>query len=362
MNSSIPLRASPHAHDSSHVNSIMFMVCVALTPATLFGFYIFGWPAVFLWIITIAAAVAFEAVCLAAQQQPLYRLKDNSALLTGWLLAMTLPPWAPWWIGIVGSGFAISVGKQLFGGIGQNLFNPAMLARVALLVSFPMQMTTWANVNPLFSTNAPSLLESLQIVFGFQPLADGVTGATILGQIKASGDVPVSELVATEFSLQQAFFGFTRGSLAETSEFLIFLGGLFLLYFRIISWHIPLSMLLTLTLVSGIFYSYDSAQYAAPWVNLTSGGIMLGAFFIATDYVTSPSTSAGKLLFGFGCGLLIFAIRAWGGFPEAIGFAVLMMNALTPLIDRSIKPRIYGRSHTGKPLPATATPRSQQRQ
>lgn len=357
MTTNNPYFASPHAHDSSSVPVVMFTVCVALTPATLMGFYNFGWPAIFLWLITCFSAVATEWFCLWIKGASGSALRDNSALLTGWLLAMTLPPYAPWWLGMLGASFAIAVGKHVYGGIGQNLFNPAMLARVALLVSFPVQMTTWANPMPLFSEQGASFLTSLQITLGFMAPADGMTGATILGQIKASGDVAVNTLLATEWFFNQAVTGLTRGSLGETSEILVLLGGLFLLYRGIISWHIPATMLATVFVLALIFYWLDPAHYAGPLVHLTSGGIMLGAFFIATDYVTSPSTTIGKIWFGVGCGALTFAIRTWGGFPEGVGFAVLIMNALTPLLDRNLKPRAYGRNRMGEPLPASVKSR-----
>lgn len=357
MTTNNPYFASPHAHDSSSVSMVMFTVCVALTPATLLGFYNFGWPAMLLWLVTCFGAVATEWICLRFKQASSSALKDNSALLTGWLLAMTLPPYAPWWLGLLGASFAIAVGKHVYGGIGQNLFNPAMLARVALLVSFPVQMTTWANPMPLFADQSPSLITSLQLFSGLVAPADGMTGATILGQLKASGDVAANVLVASEWSLQQALTGFMRGSMGETSALLILLGGLYLLYRGVISWHIPATMLLTVFTLALLFYWLDPSQYAGPMVHLFSGGLMLGAFFIATDYVTSPSTIIGKLWFGFGCGVLTYAIRTWGGFPEGVGFAVLIMNALTPLLDRSLKPRAYGRNRVGEPLPTNVKSR-----
>ena len=345
-----PAAASPHAHDRSSVERIMLQVCLALLPTTLFGLYLFGYPAMLLFAVTCISAVATEALCLSMQGHSLARLSDSSALLTGWLLALSLPPWAPWWIGAGGSFFAVAIGKHLYGGLGQNVFNPAMLARVALLISFPVQMTTWANVTPLGSDLAPGFMDSLGITFGFQPVPDGYTSATTLGQSKAAASAhqAIDGLIANDFALPPALLGLSRGSLGETSELLVLLGGLWLLRTRIISWHIPVAMLATTALVATFFYHLNPARYMDPLTHLSSGGIALGAFFIATDYVTSPSTNQGKLLFGMGCGLVLYAIRTWGGFPEAVGFAVLFMNALTPLIDRSIKPRAYGRNLQGK--------------
>ncbi len=325
---------------------------MALVPATAYGVYLFGWPALLLWLLTCAGALLTEALCLWAQGKPFSRLQDSSALLTGWLLALSLPPWAPWWIGVGGAAFAIAIGKQVYGGLGQNLFNPAMLARVALLISFPVQMSTWANVTPMGSLLAPGFWDSLAITFGWQDIPDGATGATILGQAKANytSSLSITEMLHSQFSLSQAFIGQTRGSLGETSELLVLLGGLWLLYQRIISWHIPLGLLASTAAISWLFYWADPSRYANPLFHLSSGGIALGAFFIATDYVTSPTTNAGKLIFGVGCGLMIFTIRTWSGFPESVAFAVLFMNALSPLIDLITKPRAYGRDLRGRPI------------
>lgn len=351
MNAPLPgLSASPHAHDRSSVERIMLHVCLALTPATIFGIYYFGYPALILWTITCASAVITEAVCLWLQKCPMRLVLDSSALLTGWLLALSLPPWAPWWIGVGGAFFAVAVGKQLYGGIGQNIFNPAMLARVALLISFPVQMTTWPDLSPIGGEFAPDFGHSLAIIFGSQ-IPDGTTGATILGHIKAASESqPVQMIVDAHFSLESSFWGTTRGSLGETSGLLILLGAGWLLFKRIISWHIPLAMVLSTTVVSGILCVEDPQNFASPLVHIFSGGFLLGAFFIATDFVTSPATNIGKLIFGAGCGVVLMIIRIWGGFPEAIAFAVLFMNALTPIIDRSIKPRAYGRNLHGDAL------------
>lgn len=359
----MPLRASPHAHDKSSVDRIMLKVCLALTPATAFGVYQFGWPALILFVTTILAALASEFLCLQWAQRPLRQGFDGSALLTGWLFAACLPPWAPWWIGVGGAAFAIMVGKHLYGGIGQNLFNPAMLARVALLISFPVQMTTWVNPMPLGSELAPSFAESFNIIFGGVDLnqymsaqvPDGITGATWLGASKAAvgAGTDLQVLLANEFNPMDAFLGLTRGSMGETSALLLLLGGLYLIATRVISWHIPVSFLASLGLLSLVSSTVAPESYAGPMFHLLSGGTMMCAFFIATEYVTAPTSNVGKLIFGAGIGLVMFAIRCWGGFPEAVAFAVLFMNALAPLIDRSIKPRAYGRTQGGAPLEHT---------
>ena len=348
----LPAVAAPHAHDQSSVSRIMLHVCLALVPCTVYGFYLFGWPAIILFVLTVGSAIAWEALCFWLLKTPQLKLLDGSAMLTGWLLALSLPPWAPWWIGVGGSFVAIVVGKQIFGGLGYNLFNPAMLARVALLISFPVQMTTW--IIPSTVSLHPGLWDSLTVTAGIADGIDAYTGPTILSHIKTqlSVDVSVTQTLSESYQLSSSLFGNSAGSLGETSALLIVAGGVYLLILRIISWHIPAAMLLTTALLATVFNLWDAARYAPASVHLLSGGMMLGAFFIATDLVTSPATKFGQLLFGCGCGLLAFVIRTWGNFPEGVGFAVLFMNALTPLIDLYFKPRVYGRGLDGSPRQA----------
>jgi electron transport complex protein RnfD len=345
--------AGPYAHARSSVSRTMGLVMLALLPATLFGLYQFGWPAIGLFVITLLAAVLAEALALqlgGKPQRPF--LLDGSALLSGWLLALTLPPWAPWWIGVVGAVLAIIVGKQVFGGIGQNLFNPAMVARVALLISFPLEMTSFTAPAPLFSATAPDLLQGLAITFGGAESLDAVSSATVLGHLKTElgRGIDLAQAGQGSESLWQLGWGQAAGSLGETSALLLLLGGLFLLYQRVITWQIPVSMLATLALLASLFHLYDPAAYVGPLTHLLSGAAILGAFFILTDPVTSPVSSRGQLLFGAGCGLLVFAIRTWAGYPEGVAFAVMLMNGCTPLIDHYLKPRIYGRDRKGQPL------------
>ncbi|WNV04407.1 RnfABCDGE type electron transport complex subunit D [Candidatus Methylospira mobilis] len=336
------------------VNSIMLHVLIALTPATVFGVFIFGWPALFLFVVTVGSAALFEAICLKLSGKPVSpALKDGSALVTGWLLVMSLPPWAPWWIGVLGSALAIVVGKQVFGGLGQNIFNPAMVARVALLVSFPLEMTTWPKPGAIVFMSNPGFLESLGISFSGVAIPDAYTSATLLGAIKTGftlGYTVKEALENSNIGWAGALFGWSTGSLGETSALLIGLGGAWLLIKRVITWHVPLSLLASVALLSTIFSSLDAEHYVGPLIHLTSGALLLVAFFIATDYVTSPSSPTGQIIFGAGCGALIYAIRTWGAFPEGAGFAVLLMNSLTPLLDHYFRPRIYGRDHRGRPL------------
>lgn len=344
--------SGPHTGVTDSVGGIMRQVMYALVPATAFGLYLFGWPAVYLFLVTVLSALAFEYLCLKlAGKRAGPALKDGSALLTGWLLAITLPPWAPWWIGVVGAGIAIVLGKQVYGGLGQNLFNPAMLARVALLISFPLEMTTWANVTPWFSESAPDVYEGLSITFIGLSHPDAQTGATVLGHVKTEWlqKHPLSESL-TDFDIRAGWLGFMRGSLGETPALLLLAGGLWLMLKKIITWHIPFSLLAAVAALSAVFNAIDPERYLSPVVHLGSGALMCAAFFIATDYVTSPNTRAGQILFGAMCGLLIYAIRTWGGYPEGAGFAILLMNAFTPLIDHYVKPRIHGRDRKGRPL------------
>jgi len=347
-------QASPHTHQARRVSQIMLWVIVALLPATTWGIYQFGWPAFNVLMLSVFTALLTEALCLRIAQKPITPfLMDGSALLTAWLLAMSLPPWAPWWIVVFGNVFAISIGKQLFGGIGQNVFNPAMLARVVLLVSFPLEMTTWVAPLPLFSASAADFLQGLSITFIGVPNLDSVTSASILGHIKTgfTQGHTVSESIANlAYSPGMTALGQISGSLGETSALLIAIGGVLLLGLRIISWHIPFSMLATVAVMASIGNAIDPDHYLNASYHLLSGGLMLGAFFIATDMVTSPSTRMGQVVFGVGCGALDYVIRTWGGFPEGLGFAIILMNAATPLIDHFVRPRIYGRGRDGNPL------------
>ncbi|TWH77418.1 electron transport complex protein RnfD [Azomonas agilis] len=352
--SSPSIAAGPFAHDRSSVDRIMLQVCLALAPATFFGLVLFGWPAINLFIVTCGSAIAIEAACLHLMNQPMSRLLDGSALLTGWLLAISLPPWAPWWIGVGGSLFAIGIGKQLYGGIGQNIFNPAMLARVALLIAFPLQMTTWALPAPLFTSGAPGFIEGLHITFGGMPLTDAMVGATALGGLKTEMTLnrTAEEVLNQSFSFWPAFFGSTPGSMGETSELLLLAGGIWLVLRKIIHWEIPVTMLGSVFLMGVIAQQVNPQAYPGGFYHLASGGLILGAFFIATDPVTSPISRTGRIIFGLSCGVLVYLIRTWGNFPEAVAFAVLFMNSLTPLIDRYWRPRAYGRNSSGKPLVA----------
>jgi H+/Na+-translocating ferredoxin:NAD+ oxidoreductase subunit D len=267
--------------------------------------------------------LAFGALSCTLRKQPL-TLVDGSAALTGILLALNLPPSCPWWIALFGAAVAILIGKQVYGGLGYNPFNPALVARVVLLISFPVQMTSWTAPAPLGSG------------------IDAVTSATPLGEIKTAvmltGQLP--ELATSGFG--HYFLGNMAGCLGEVSAVALLLGGVFLLYKKIITWHIPASFLGTVLVIGGVFWLIDPTRYPSPLFQLLTGGMLLGAFFMATDMVTSPVTDRGMLVFGFGCGLLTILIRLFGGYPEGVSFAILLMNACTPLIDRYLRPKLYG--------------------
>jgi electron transport complex protein RnfD len=344
--------AGPYAHAQTSIQRTMGLVMLALLPATLFGFWQFGWPAIFLFVATVGTALLAESVCLriAGKPQRLYLL-DGSAVLAAWLLAVSLPPWAPWWIGAIGALIAIVVAKQVFGGVGQNLFNPAMVARVALLVSFPLEMTSYIQPMPLFSADAPGFLESVSITLGDHGF-DAVSGATLLSHVRTelSQGLTLSEIIPGMAHLLSGAIGTIAGSMGETSALLILLGGVFLLVKRVITWHIPVAMIVSLALIATLMNLYDPEHYAGALYHIVSGATLLVAFFIATDPVTSPVSKLGQIIFGAGCGVLVYVIRTWAGYPEGVAFAILLMNACAPMIDHYIRPRVYGRDRRGTPI------------
>ncbi|AEI38176.1 RnfABCDGE type electron transport complex subunit D [Zymomonas mobilis] len=352
MSASIAI-SGPFTHADNSVQRTMLLVMLALLPATLFDIWLFGWPALFLFVLTIAFCLLVEALCLKLGHRPVMpALCDGSAILSGWLIALSLPPWAPWWIALLGAVFAMALAKQIFGGLGQNLFNPAMVARVALLISFPVQMTQFAAPHPLFTAHAPDFLTGLRITLGCEGNLDSLSAASALGHIKTelTRGIPVTSTVKSLPSLKDMILGIKPGSMGETSALFILLGGLFLLWRRIITWHIPVAMLVTLFGLGWIFSSINPNRFASGVIELLSGASMLGAFFIATDYVTSPVSKKGQLVFGFGVGFLTWVIRSFAGYPEGVAFAVLLMNATTPIIDHYCRPRVFGRTRQGQPV------------
>ncbi len=344
--------ASPHAHGARPVGQVMLLVMAALVPATFNGFWHFGWPAIFLWLTTILACLLAESLALQVAGRAIRpALADGSAVLTGWLLAISLPPWAPWWIGALGGAFAIIVCKQAFGGLGQNLFNPAMAARVVLLISFPLEMTRWVAPAVFGSVHAPDFLAALDITFG-AGIPDALSSATILDYVRSevSRGVGVGQALDASFKPLASSLGSRAGSLGETGALLLAGGGIFLIATRVIGARIPIGFLLGVAVPAALAHALAPQAYLPPLAHLLTGGVTLGAFFIATDYVTSPSTPLGQWLFGLGCGLLTWIIRSWGAYPEGVAFAILLMNAATPLIDHYTRPRIFGRRRDGRSL------------
>jgi electron transport complex protein RnfD len=337
---------SPLVAEKSAVNVIMLKVLAALLPAIAVYVYLFG-PAI-LVSITLAsvAALATEAAVLHLRRYPLrVYLLDGSALVTAWLLALSMPPLAPWWLVVVGTVFAILVAKHLYGGLGNNLFNPAMVGFAALMISFPAHMTHWPAPDVLANSHW-SFTQQMDFMFGGTLPAggklDAITMATPLDTLKTQLhlDRTVGEIQSA------AIFSTLSGKGTEIIALFYLLGGLFLWQQRIISWHIPLSFLGAMFGTAGLFYLFDSSQYASPLFHLFAGGTMLGAFFIATDYVTSPTTLLGKLIFGAGIGVSAYVIRVFGGYPDGVAFAVLFLNSAVPLIDAYTQPRVFG--HAGK--------------
>lgn len=323
MDKPVYLSSSPHIHSGETTDKIMRLVIYALLPAVVVSVVFFGLPALRVILICTLGCIAFEALSCWLMKRP-QSISDGSAALTGILLALNLPPASPWWLALLGSTIAILIGKMIYGGLGYNPFNPALVARVVLLISFPVQMTTWTAPAPL----------SMGL--------DAVTSATPLGEMKSAvmltGELP---LLATS-GFDRYFYGLMAGSLGEVSALVLLLGGIFLLWKKVITWHIPISFMGSVVVIAGIFWIIDPTRYPSPLFHLLTGGLILGVFFMATDMVTSPVTAKGMIIFGCGCGLLTVLIRLFGGYPEGVSFAILLMNAATPLIDRYTQQKIYG--------------------
>lgn len=306
--------ASPHIRSPEDVPKIMRSVVISLVPTTIAGIVLFGLSALWVVLVSIASAVISEAICQKARGKPI-TISDFSAVVTGLLLALNLPAGIPLWIAVLGSAFAICIGKQVFGGLGGNPFNPALVARAFLLISFPLEMTTWP-------------------VTRFMKV-DAVTHPTPLAEIKRGVDL--------DFSHLDLFLGNRGGCIGEVSIISLLIGAIYLLCKRYISWQIPFSYLGTVAIISLLFWLKDP-KYGDPLFHLLAGGLVLGAFFMATDYVTSPLMPKAQLLFGLGCGIITMIIRLFGGYPEGVSFSILLMNATVPLLNswRWLSPRRYG--------------------
>ncbi|OUR65065.1 electron transport complex subunit RsxD [Methylophaga sp. 42_25_T18] len=332
----------PFLSGTSRVTLHMIQLLLALVPALIAMVFFFG-PGVLVNItLAITVALIAEAIMLKLRDRPLKPfLTDGSAIVTAVLFAMAIPPLAPWWLTTIGILFAIIFAKHLFGGLGYNPFNPAMVAYVLLLLSFPLEMTTWLPATGV-TENSLDLVSAFQFIFSGE-LANGagidtISGATPLDVMKTQ--VGLSELPS--YIINQPLFGLFGGIGWEWINIWFAIGGLFLIYRGVISWHIPAAMIAALLVISTATYLIAPEAAASPLFHLLSGGTMIGAFFIATDPVTASTTLKGRLIFGAGVGLLTYIIRAWGGYPDGIAFAVLLMNMLVPLIDYYTQPKVYG--------------------
>ncbi len=328
---------------ASNVTQVMLQVIYALIPGIAAYIWYFGWGILINIVFATVVALVSEAAMLALRGRALKPfLTDASAVVTAFLLALALPPLAPWWMTLIGAGFAISIAKQLYGGLGYNPFNPAMIGYVVLLISFPREMTVWLAPESL-SGHSLNLLESAQVIFtGRLPpgmVMDAISAATPLDAMKTQLGL---HHAASEIYRTSPVFGGLGGKGWEIINGLFLLGGLWLIYRRIITWHIPTAMLLSLALLAGIFYLINQDVYPSPLFHIFSGAALLGAFFIATDPVTASTTPRGRLIYGAGIGLFTYVIRTWGGYPDAVAFAVLLMNIGAPMIDYYTQPRVFG--------------------
>ncbi|MBU1329673.1 MAG: RnfABCDGE type electron transport complex subunit D [Gammaproteobacteria bacterium] len=329
----LPRITSPHATGHNRTQRVMLQVLLATLPGIFALTWLFGAGTLFNLLWASVCALGFEAAMLAARKRPvLFFLKDCSALLTAVLLALALPPYSPWWLTLVACGFAIGFGKQLYGGLGQNPFNPAMLGYVVALISFPLEMTSWP------APHSIGLGEGLGHILGIASLPDGWAQATALDALKINKSLTIDELHAASPA-----FGYLGGAGSEAVNLAFLAGGLYLLHKRLFTWHAPVGMLAALFIMSLLFWNGSgSDSNGSPLFHLLTGATMLGAFFIVTDPVSGATSNRGRLIFGAGVGILAYVIRAWGGYPDGVAFAVLLMNLAAPTIDYYTRPRTYG--------------------
>ncbi len=312
---------SPHVHADVSTRSLMRDVVIALAPAVLVSVLFYGWHELMVLAVSVASCVLLEwAITRWLLKRP-STVSDLSAVVTGILLALNLPVLTPWWVVLIGAVFSIGVVKMTFGGIGQNLFNPAMAGRVFLLVSFPTYMTDWT------------------IPQGFIRATDAISGATLLGRYAEGG---VEAVEGTDY-LETMFFNI-GGSAGEISTVALLLGFIYLLCRKVVKPWIPLSIFVTVAVISGIFWLADPETYTDPVFNLLTGGVVLGACFMATDYVTSPMSTLGGIVYGIGIGVILMMIRYFGSYPEGMSFAILIMNCAVPLLNNWFHPKKYGRA------------------
>ncbi|HBC01415.1 RnfABCDGE type electron transport complex subunit D [Stutzerimonas chloritidismutans] len=328
----LPRITSPHAKGPSRTQRVMLLVLAATLPGVIVLTWLYGAGTLINMAWACAAALGFEAAILKLRQRPVgFFLRDGSVLVTAVLLALALPPYSPWWLTLIATGCAVVFGKQLYGGLGQNPFNPAMIGYVVVLISFPVEMTTW----PV--PHSVGLGAGLQHILGIASLPDGWTQATALDVVKVNKSLTIDELWSNPA------FGHFGGIGSEVVNLAFLAGGLFLLHKRLFSWHAPVGMLAALVVMSLVFWNGSgSDSNGSPLFHLLSGATMLGAFFIVTDPVSSATSPLGRLIFGVGVGILVYVIRAWGGYPDGVAFGVLLMNLAAPTIDYYTRPRTYG--------------------
>ncbi|SFB84642.1 electron transport complex protein RnfD [Marinospirillum celere] len=330
--------SSPHAHNQVTTDQVMRQVLLACLPGISALTWFFGPGILINLLFTVSTAVAAEALVLRLRGRSLGLLNDYSAVVTGVLIGVCLPATAPWWIAILGSLFAILMGKQLFGGLGQNPFNPAMAAYAFLLVSFPLQVSIWPFPAPPFSGSDAGWLNSLAG-------ADALTGATALDAWRNKGLLMADEFWADTSRLAPAM---TQAWASVALAWL--LGGLYLIYRRLINWQLPVAFLSTLFIAGAFVWGLDTSHQAPPWLHLAAGSAVFAAFFILTDPVSGATSLKGKICFGIGAGLIVIAIRTWGTYPDGVAFSVLLMNFAAPALDYYTRPRVYGQSRAKKGL------------
>ncbi len=330
MDKLITVSPSPHIHSGQSVEKLMYGVVIALVPAFIVSLFFYGIGAIVVTGISIVSCILFEYLIQKFILKIEVRIADGSAMVTGLLLAFNLPSNLPWWIIIIGALVSIGIGKMTFGGLGNNPFNPALVGRVFLLISFPVQMTSY----PVPSGMSTPYISSIE----------GFTGPTPLGILKEGlkQGTPVAELMQDLPSHLDLFVGNMGGSMGEIAGAALLLGMLYLLIRKIITWHIPVSIITTVFLFTGILYLINPVTNADPLFHILTGGLLLGAIFMATDYVTSPMTPPGMLIYGVGIGLITIIIRVYGAYPEGVSFAILIMNGFVPLLNRYIKPKRFG--------------------
>ena len=327
MNKLLTVSPSPHIRSELSVSKLMYGVIISLVPAFLVTLYVFGAGALVVTAISIASCVLAEYLIQKYLLKTSVSIQDGSAIVTGLLLAFNLPSNLPWWMVVIGAVFAIGVGKMTYGGLGNNPFNPALVGRVFLLISFPVQMTSWP----------------LPVTSRFQYL-DATTGATPLGFLKEAirNGETVPDVMNQLPGHMQLFLGQMGGSLGEVSALALIIGFIWLLYKKIITWHIPVFVVATVFIFSLVLWWADPLKNAPPLFNILTGGVMLGAIYMATDLVTSPMTKTGMIIYAVGIGIITMVIRKFGSYPEGVSFAILIMNAFVPLINKGIKPKRFG--------------------